>query len=226
MLPPTCVGSHCLRRKDEQTVWDNAFSWTGATGATSYQLEVYDTDTSLRIFRQWLTAGTAGCDGDLSCAVFTSQSGIPGERELPLAGAALWQQLRLRVVDTVHELHREPVAQGRTPHSVIKSCKRCPLRDVACRTGPDGIKIKPLDLPIKRLDSWVERLYSIEGYWMVSIGSSGCTSFHMAMISAWLLPIFVALRHLPRKFTLTFLSMEGLTRTWILTVPSFLPIGR
>jgi predicted outer membrane repeat protein len=51
----------------ELTSWNNTFSWAGASGATSYQLEVYDTNSNTLLFRKWLTATATSCDSDLSC---------------------------------------------------------------------------------------------------------------------------------------------------------------
>ena len=48
--------------------WNNAFSWTGVTGATQYYLEVRRADESV-IHLQWYTAAQAGCNADTSCVV-------------------------------------------------------------------------------------------------------------------------------------------------------------
>jgi hypothetical protein len=50
-----------------QVNWKNNFTWTGASGASYYHLEVYNADTGALLFHQWLGAGATGCDTDQSC---------------------------------------------------------------------------------------------------------------------------------------------------------------
>jgi uncharacterized delta-60 repeat protein len=60
-------GVKLLSPSGTMSIWNNIVSWTGATGATSYQLEIYDANTNARLFKQWLTATATGCNEDLSC---------------------------------------------------------------------------------------------------------------------------------------------------------------
>jgi hypothetical protein len=46
--------------------WDHTFTWTGASGATWYFLDVQKSDGT-EVLRKWYTAITASCSSDLSC---------------------------------------------------------------------------------------------------------------------------------------------------------------
>jgi hypothetical protein len=54
------------------TSWSNTFSWTSVSGGEKYLLEVYDTNSGVRIYRAWINASTAGCASGGTCMVSPS----------------------------------------------------------------------------------------------------------------------------------------------------------
>jgi len=69
----TTLGATLIAPAGSLTSWDNTFSWTGVTGGTWYLVQILAADDSV-ILQQWYTADTAGCSGDLSCAVSPAET--------------------------------------------------------------------------------------------------------------------------------------------------------